>query len=409
MSDWGKFTAKGGDEVERFITQAMKDAARALETSVGPRLRSAVLLGGYGRGEGGVDRSDGRERPHNNFDFLLITHGSEDLAAIKEEASVAVDAVRVSAGVEIDIGCISAERLSSAESLVMWYDMRFGHKTLLGERDFVAGLTQFSKDSIPAWDVRNLLVNRATLLVINELLLNRKQALSQLDRRTIIKHCVKAIIGYGDAILYSIGEYHWSYVEKQTRMQRCEAAAVQGIKSVYEEAMNFRFEPDYEGYATKDLARWNAELLKMFAPVHLAFEQHRLEERNLSWEEYPEAAFRASVMEGGLSLRPWARKVVSTARSIRTNEVRLSGRRARLGFRSCGERGRLPIVFPVVAYDLEEEQFRGLAMDVLEATTGDDIMELRRAYLRAWATHGDPNFPAVMAKLGLSIARGDVS
>src|SRR5690606_3500364 len=103
--------------------------------------------------------------------------------------------------------------------LVMWFDMRFGHKVLLGDPSFARGLDRFRLSRIEPADVRNLLVNRGTLLVINDLLFDGPGGNDEAARRTALKHAMKAVIGYGDALLYFLGEYDHSYVEKQRRMR----------------------------------------------------------------------------------------------------------------------------------------------------------------------------------------------
>ena len=68
-----RFTARGGPEVEARIRGAVSEAADVMRAVLRPEeYRAVVLLGGYGRGEGGVELRDGEERPHNNLDFLVI-------------------------------------------------------------------------------------------------------------------------------------------------------------------------------------------------------------------------------------------------------------------------------------------------------------------------------------------------
>ncbi len=62
--DWGRFTARGGAGIEEAIRDAVEDVSTVLEKTLRPEeYRAVVLLGGYGRGEGGVESVDGRERP----------------------------------------------------------------------------------------------------------------------------------------------------------------------------------------------------------------------------------------------------------------------------------------------------------------------------------------------------------
>lgn len=320
------------------------------------------------------------------------------MEAIKSSLDAAVAPLIETFGIGIDIGLTTTRILARSRCLVMWYDFRFGHKTVLGDRAYVRGLEQFSHEGIDPLDVRNLLVNRGTLLVINRLLLEQP-VLSSQQQRTIVKHAVKAIIGYGDALLFSEGAYHWSYAEKQRRMQSSSVAS-QEFRALYDEAMNFRFSPDYDRYLRRDLRAWNAELLGRLADIHLSFEGRRLGGELHGWGGYLERALRRQLKEGLPQLRAAATKVVG----LRANRAQLGPMEplARLGFRCSRPSEYLPLLFPVVAYDLADTDFRHAAREIL-GVGGDAQSLLIRGYLRAWGEHGDGNFIHVLRRLGVDL------
>ncbi len=396
QSPWGRFTVRGGADAEALLTALVTEIAarsqRLLPSSV---CRAMVLLGGYGRGEGGVIKTNQGERPHNNLDFLIITRAlpPEEQARLKTQVQEALAAVKQDYKVELDFAVISEAKLRHSPSLVMWYDMRFGHKTVLGDATLVPSLQQFDLKRIPAWDIRNLLVNRGTLLVINDQLM-ASRALSPDDEKLLVKHAMKAIIGYGDALLFFLGGYHWSYVEKQKRMRQ-KADVSPAFRAVYDQALEFRFQPDYEKYVGGGLTAWLDGLRGPLASVHLFCESKRLKRDSLTWEEYPECAFRRALLDDLFSARAWAKKIIHLLRTKET--LRQGSPLARLGFRSLGPRGILPILFPVAGYQLDSPQLRELAAGYLGAR-GSDIPGIRAAYLRQWAKAGDTNFESVLRK-----------
>jgi hypothetical protein len=401
-SRWGRFTARGGADVEARIGTMMEEVAAALARALDEdALRAVVLLGGYGRGEGGVETWDGIERPHNNFDFLVVGRGSRAPDRAPVDAALAPLIARH--GIGLDAGCLSEAALRRAPCLVMWHDMRFGHKTILGDPLFVSSLTRLSPERIVTSDVRDLIVNRGTLLVINQLLLDLP-ALTDLQRRTVVKHGVKAIIGYGDALLFFHGRYHWSYLEKQRRMRRLGDVTPE-LKRLYDEACELRLQPRYEDWRDRDLTAWNAELCDTLAPVHVACERRRLGMPELSLREYAEAAFRHALTDG-TSARAATRKLFSL---VRGPSPRASlGRLARLGYRAASVRERLSIVFPAVAYEVDVGDLASIAAEAL-GTADTDRRALRRAYLASWGVHGDTNFGQVLNRLGLDVAPPRVS
>ena len=48
-------------------------------------INSIILIGGYGRGEGGVMEIDGEPHPHNNLDFQIILNKPRIGEFIKRE------------------------------------------------------------------------------------------------------------------------------------------------------------------------------------------------------------------------------------------------------------------------------------------------------------------------------------
>jgi hypothetical protein len=399
-----RFTLRGSTAVEAEIAGLVRQAATTIGAHVPrDRLRTLALIGGYGRGEGGVERRGGRERPHNNLDFLLVLERPER-PGLKEVLDQALAPLRRQYAMGIDLGLVTVRALRRAPCRVMWYDMRYGHKTVLGDASFLPSLTHFSREAIVPEDARDLLINRGTLLVINELLLEQRE-LDEERRRAVIRHAAKAIIGYGDALLFFRGRYHWSYAEKQRRMAD-QHDVPEGFRRLYEEATTFRFEPDYERLAKRELRPWLGEVREQLADIHLACEAIRLARPGLQWGDYFERALRHSLVEGGPRARVWMRKLRDGVR-FRLPVPPELGWRERLGLRLGGPRGLMAAVFPCVAYGVGEERAQELTRRTLGASGRDS--GLRRAYLRCWGDFGDANFALLVRGLGLVLSDGPAS
>ena len=404
MPQYGQLTARGGAEVETFLTDLLDQASsRFADVLPEDTYRSVILIGGYGRGEGGVQTIDGQEKPHNNLDLLVITKPAfsddrkPELAAIAEQLSE-------QAGLGIDIGYIEEARLVRSECLVMWYDMRFGHKTLLGDADFLSGLDQFTADRVQAADVLKLMVNRGTLLIINDVLLESfetSSALPESSRKLILKHVMKAIIGFGDAYLYSRGRYDWSYLEKQRRMQSMDDAPAD-LKRIYEEALEFRFSPNYDSYADRDLHAMAEELRDSLEPVFLRFEAHRLVADGLLWDDYLHRALRREITSSLSSPREIAKRAVYTIKE--PGIPKAGGLLPRIASRAAGSRQLMPLLFPAVYFDRDHasQPLADAARGFLNAES-DSPADLRRAYLRKWGDLGDINFRTVVEKHGIDL------
>lgn len=395
-----RYTTYGGQAVEDLVGRMLGEAATALTEALAPAdYRSVILIGGYGRGEGGVVVSEGVERPHNNLDFLVISRRGVDPAVLTARAREALRPLIARHRLGMDVGVIPEHRLAGAPCLVMWHDMRFGHRVLLGDREFVASLERFRPEAIVASDVRNLLVNRGTLLVINDLLLAKPRVDDQ-DRRTVIRHAAKTIIGYGDALLFFLGDYHWSYLEKQRRMQT-RPEVPPAFRRLYDRAVEFRFRPAYQDFEGYRLPRWNRTLRESLSAIHLECERLRLGLPGLTWAGYPQAAFRASLTEAFVSPRGAVRRLRALGR--RQDGVPVKGLRARIGAHLSPPRDRLPLLFPGVAYPAHAPEVTRLAARAL-GRHPEAGLQLQRAYLAQWGVHGDANFFSTLAALGLSLA-----
>ncbi|MFA6243864.1 MAG: hypothetical protein WC655_23175 [Candidatus Hydrogenedentales bacterium] len=405
MQQWGRFSVRGSMGFEELMSSLMTEVAEHVGQVLSPEVcRAMVLLGGYGRGEGGVVMTDEGERPHNNLDFLVITRGISPVEQehLKTSVQEAIQPLAQAYGIEFDVGTVAESKLRRSPALVMWYDMRFGHKTVVGDSEFVPSLRQFSLESIPPRDVLNLLVNRGTLLVINDQLIAVRE-LAPEDRQRVVKHTMKAIIGYGDALLFFLGRYNWSYAEKQKRMRVCNDVP-EAFRALYDEAIEFRFQPHYPAYVSRDLAAWMDELREVLAGIHLPCERMRLRCEHLMWKTYAEMAFRRAPWDDFRSPRAWAKKAVNLFR-VPTTLPQGFSLSAQVGYRMLGLRGMLPALFPVVAYHLQDDEYRQLAARCLRAQS-TQIDELRRAYLFMWGSAVEPPFLHLARKWDLALEPG---
>ncbi len=401
FNNWGKFTVRGTEEVEKLITSMVSEIAEEFERNLKDvNYEALAMMGGYGRGEGGVVISDGVEKPHNNFDFVLLTNNmnDEENTALKKKIMGNLEPIINKIKIGIDLSVTSASKLKHASCRIIWYDMRFGHKTILGNKDFVPSLTHFTIPKIPDWDARNLLVNRGTLMIINDLLLE-KQELDENFKKLIVKHIVKAIIGYGDTLLYFLDDYDWSYVEKQKRMRNRNDVDVE-FKEIYDEAMNFRFQPTYDDFMKRDFTKWMDKLRVHFERIFLFCESKRLKKKDLNWDNYADTAFKFALSDEMFKCKPFAKKVIYFLKSKSYPGHGSLG--SKLGFKTLDDAGVLPILFPLFAYHLENDYYREIAAKFL-GSQNREFRNLRKAYLNYWGRTGDVNFINILTKYEISL------
>jgi hypothetical protein len=187
-----KWTVAGSPALENKIEAMIQGLRNRLQASFSPDEYSAVIIaGGYGRGEGGVQWVHGQETLHNNLDLVWVAPHASQVDAIRSKLESESKAFEDSYGVALDSFVIDEARLKRLPCLVMLYDMKFGHRLLLGKPETWAKMIRYTVADILPSDMRNLLVNRGSLLLINRWLLAQGQPSAGL-REQIIRHGMKS-------------------------------------------------------------------------------------------------------------------------------------------------------------------------------------------------------------------------
>lgn len=400
--EWGRFTARGSQKVEDLITRMVEEIVASIQNVIPAKeYKCLYMLGGYGRGEGGVVVLNGQERPHNNFDLMLVTGdlSSERADELKQKMDSALKHLIERLGVGIDTSVISAGKLKSSDCRIIWYDMKYGHKLLAGSNDLIDSISQFKQSKIPAWDARNLLVNRGTLMIINDLLLETKTIDDEM-KKVLIRHKVKSIIGYGDCLLYSLGEYDWSYLEKQKRMQQ-RLDVEPDFRKLYDDALNFRFQPNYEPYLELDIKLWLKESRELMNKINLFCESRRLHRKRLNWDNYIYNALAHGMSEGGFGIKAIGKRLMNYSKTDSDFPGKASGS-VKMGYKFLGEKGVLPLIYPLIVYNLRNKEYRSIARTYLQVQNFDFIA-LRRAYLKKWGEYMDTNFNTLLKKYDIKL------
>ena len=153
------------------------------------------------------------EHASSSLDFVLFTTGLKSPARshLASKINADLERLRRRSGLVIGVRVADARRVERDRVRLLWYEVRDGHKVLAGDPAFLSGLTRFTVENVDARDLADLVVNRGALLVMNDLI-TAQGPLTPERREAVVANSVKAVIGYGDAFLFSRGRYHASYV-----------------------------------------------------------------------------------------------------------------------------------------------------------------------------------------------------
>jgi hypothetical protein len=401
------FTLSRNPMAENCIAANLDKIKKLVRTTISEdNLRSLILLGGYGKGEGGIVQTESGLKPHNNFDLMLVTRNMNLLSRRKLEKSLSktLNALGERLSVGIDISVMSDKQLQNMPTRVIWYDMRFGHRTIDGDDKFIPSINHRVKD-IPDWDVRNLMVNRGTLMLINSLCLLEKSPDLE-TQKLVIKHTMKAIVGYGDAKLYFLQQYHWSYAEKRKRILAHPEISVK-FKRLYDDAINFRFNPKYELYLKKNLKSWQEEVKKELAAMHLGCEQARLNDTNLSWENYLSKGFLELLREREFTLKEVIKRMFSFTRRKSGKLPESMSLKERIAYSSAAEESILPLVYPYLAFNpkikLQRSALLTFFTSHFKQPEDAKLRHMIAAYLTRWGANFDKSLMTVIKQNRISI------
>lgn len=383
-------TVYGDDEVERTIEEATHYAGeRVLEKLSKDHVECLLLIGGYGKGEGGVEWREEAWRVHNNLDLLLVTRnlGKKERADIQGTLQEELSLLEEQLQIPVDLGIADRDEMLRNSQKLIWTEMRWGHRLILGSNEWMDQLKAQDSRQVAPFELTRLMSNRGTLLLINQCLEQTEHP--KQHRRTVLKHIIKAIIGYGDALLYFLGDPHWSYRKKMRRIENHKDIPL-WLKKEYVQAAEFRFCPDHKKFEKKDLYQWNRQLLERFGEIYLLCEQIRLGKEELSHERVLDDSLEKWVDWRGGRRPP--RSFVG------------SSLRAKMGFVLQKPADRLVQFFPLIAFGWGSEKQRNQLTNYFRVEEG----KLKRAFLREWGEVEDPHFLRFAEAHGLNLNENSV-
>ncbi len=212
---------------------------------MGENLIALVLGGGYGRGEGGVLRVSGGERPYNDLDLVLI---------VRRKVGLPWDALHgiqhkyaTLTGIEVDFSRpLTVDDVRTWPLTLMWSDLLQGHRVLDGPADILtANAPDLRSDRLPPVEATRLLLNRGAGLLWALRVVRGCEAAPDAD--FIRRNHYKCGLALGDAVLISYGRFATPYAGRGERLAKLLGELPQpfpfDLSGLYEEALRFKFWP----------------------------------------------------------------------------------------------------------------------------------------------------------------------
>ncbi len=277
----------GSEEFNNRMHEVSLRIGADVERALDDNFVALVLGGGYGRGEGGVVRIDGVEKPYNDLDFTLV---------VKRKNSVPwdrLDAVseRYEEEIHIDVDFSRPLTLHDIETWphwLMWYDLLNGHIVIKGPSDILTAHAPASlQKALPVIEATRLVLNRGAGLLWALRVVRGVEDAPDADFTR--RNYYKCLLAMGDGLLITHERFATPYRGRDERLNRLEAdvpeVAALKLGKLYHEALRFKFEPD----ALPDVQVGEAKLeglARRWGQVFLHVEKVRTERNWISLNEY---------------------------------------------------------------------------------------------------------------------------
>jgi hypothetical protein len=256
--------------------------------AMGENLIALVLGGGYGRGEGGVLRVSGEERPYNDLDLVLIVQRKsglpwEALHAIQHKYAALT-------GIEVDFSRpLTVDDVRAWPTTLMWSDLLQGHRVLDGPADILTGnAPDLRSDRLPPVEATRLLLNRGAGLLWALRVVRGCEAGPDAD--FIRRNFYKCGLALGDALLISHERFATPYAGRGERLAKLLGELSRpfpfDLRGLYEEALRFKFWPG-ESASTPGETQLE-EMAREWGQVLLYVEGRRVQREFGSAREYSE-------------------------------------------------------------------------------------------------------------------------
>jgi len=231
----GKYTVYDNSAVDAAVEQDLREIiARIVEELP---VISIVLIGGFGRGEGGVLLSSDGVQPVNDYDLLLVVEDGfcADLGILSRELAGIVN-IRL-----IDLIPRQNSLLATLPATQFNFDFKYGGMVLWGANVL---------DRIPAYRPEEVLPESGKSLLLNRLVCAIECYSKDFERHGVageaafflVNQTSKVILACVEALLIKAGSYHHSY-QKRQEIFSIEFPEKKALQALVQTATDFKLRP----------------------------------------------------------------------------------------------------------------------------------------------------------------------
>jgi len=289
----GKFTILKDPRVDKKIQLKLDyivdEILKVIEES---DVKAIVLVGSFGRGEGGVFITDNAVVPVNDFDILIFPKTNVNEFKKKYLSNlhdIAAKCAKMISIKQIDISVGDKRKFSIRQFSLFYtvntYEIVRGHYILFGSIDLAKMKKAYVHQKIPLMEGLKYLFTRGSGLLIP---LYAQQLKRKIPIDFSYMELNKARLAMGDSYLIQNKKYHFSYTKRIERAENLKFDDLPNgaiIKAMYINALKWKLKPvsiddDY------DINGEITSVVKIFVEYFLFFESYRLKKKFKNILEY---------------------------------------------------------------------------------------------------------------------------
>lgn len=310
----GRYTTVADPAADAAVQEVLDLVCGELHSLLQDHLRAVVLVGGYGRGEGGMHLENGEYRLVNDLDLLVFVNRSWKAepgipGAVKDLARRLLPYGRGLKAIDLELTSVWRYRFL-VPNTVGYYEIARGNQVVHGDPGVSACFRSLDPGRLPAYEGANYFRNRGSGLLIPALYFLTGGLHDPDKRKNFHIELHKACQAMGDALLLLARRYHYSYRERLGRFQRLDHRVLgmpddlwDQVGPLYEWGMTQKLSPDFTWPGDKEMVeKWFA-VQETFGDFFLWYESTRLGRNFGGW-----LAYAAHLQNYGAG-EPWALKV----------------------------------------------------------------------------------------------------
>ena len=374
------YTFDGDSQAETRMAMDQSVIGAYVEDAISNHhFEALVLMGGYGRGEGGYCMKEGKPSPYNDYDYFVVVNNMsrKEAQALQNHLKELAHRLSVIVGVEVDLAVLRSETLASAPFTLMNAEMKWGHRVIAGNQHVLDSMPSMPFDKLTLGEFTRLMNNRGALLLMNSRILASNKHLDAQEREIFFKYLFKAVLACGDAYLATDGSYHPSYAEKRKRMATLGNLPEQGFIDLYEQAVKQKFQPDADLFKDENLEDWQRNVTDHWLKAFSILEAQRTRDPIRSWKDYA----LPGLSKGQLETPKMLRNIAINMRDFGAGHTLRN-----LNWALRYPRERLISVLPLLLHT-ESDKPSQKVMTPLAVPPETDRSRVVERYLEAWARY----------------------